>query len=199
MYLGASCSESLDNTKEIKRRIAIAKSKFIDLHKTFKTNSLRTNTKIRLLNALIFPIATYGCEAWTIKKHDEHLIATFEMWCYRRILNVTWMEKRTNDSILTEINPKERLLVFIRRRKLNYFGHVARGSAGELSKTILEGKVQGKRPRGRPRTTWFDNIKKWTNMRIYIAVQLAQQRNIWKEMVRLAAAHPEEDGTDELS
>lgn len=198
VYLGASCSSTLDNSKEINRRLAIARSKFNDLQKTLKTKSLSTSTKVRLLNALIFPVATYGCEAWTIKKKDERSIAAFEMWCYRRILNISWVDRRTNESILVVISPKERLFVNVRKRKLQYFGHVARGSAGELSSTILQGKVQGNRPRGRPRTTWDKNIKTWTGLSLSSAIRLAQDRSTWKATSRLAAAYPQaEDGTDE--
>ena len=92
--------------------------------------------------------------------------------------------------------PKERFIVSVRRRKLCYFGHVARGSAGELGTTILEGKVEGKRSRGRPKATWLDNIKDWTGLSLHAAVQRAKDRLSWRYTVKLAATHPQsEEGT----
>jgi len=196
VYLGASCSSSLNNSKEIKKRLAIARSKFSDIQTTLKSHSLKLQTKLRLLNALIFPIATYGCEAWTLKKADVKVINSFEMWCFRRILNISWKDKRTNDSILAEICPTERLIVNICKRKLQYFGHVARGSAGDLGLTILQGKVQGKRSRGRPRTTWVKNITDWTGVSLHTAMRSALHRKTWKDTSEIAATYPlVEDGT----
>ena len=196
VYLGASFNSALDGSREIRKRLSIARSKLTDIQASLKMKSLATKTKTRLLHSLIFPIATYGCEAWTIKKADAQRINSFELWCYRRILHVLWSDRRTNISILDEIQPGERLLTFARRRKLCYFGHVARGSAGDLGAIILEGKVQGKRSRGRPKATWEDNIKEWTGLSIHQAIQQAKNRNHWRRTSKLAATHPfSEDGT----
>ena len=123
-YLGSIISNNGDINKEIQRRMAIALQKMRKLwHGTNK------NTKIRFLRALIFPITTYGCESWTISinKTSERKINAFELKCYRTILRVPWTEKRTNHSILQELNIKEGwLLSTIIKRKLKYFGHVKR-------------------------------------------------------------------------
>ena len=195
-YLGASFNSQLDASREIKKRLAIARTKYTAIQSSLKMKSLSIKTKTRLLHSLVFPIALYGCEAWTIKKTDAQRINSFEMWCYRRILQVSWTDRRTNQSILAEILPKERFIVSVRRRKLCYFGHVARGSAGELGTTILEGKVEGKRSRGRPKATWLDNIKDWTGLSLHAAVQRAKDRLSWRYTVKLAATHPQsEEGT----
>ena len=195
-YLGASFNSDLDNSKEIKKRLAIARAKLTSTQSLLKMKSLATKTKVRLLHSLIFPIATYGCEAWTIKKADAQRIAAFEMWSFRRILHIVWTDKRTNQSIIDEVQPKERLLCFVRRRKLCYFGHVARGSAGELGNIILQGKVEGKRSRGRPKAAWADNVKTWTGLTLHQAVQQAQNRKQWRRTSKLTVTHPlNEDGT----
>ena len=196
MYLGATCSSTNDNSKEIRKRLSIAGHKFTQIQNLLKDRSLTVNIKIRLLRALIFPIAIYGCEAWTLKKVDTKSISAFELWCYRRILCVTCKDRRTNEWVLTQISPKERLLTTVKRLKLQYFGHVARGSAGDLASTILQGKTQGTRNRGRPRTSWQSNITSWTGLSLHDATQAAQNRPEWRLISSLAATYPQdEDGT----
>ena len=139
-YLGSIVSSNGDINKEIQRRMAIALQKTRQMSKLW--HGADKNTKIRFLRALIFPITTYGCESWTINKTSERKINAFELKCYRTILRVPWTEKRTNNSILQELNIKEeRLLSTIIKRKLKYFGHVKRHEG--LEKEILEGQEQG--------------------------------------------------------
>ena len=95
-YLGVSFNSALDGSKEIRKRLSIARSKLTDIQTSLKMKSLAIKTKSRLLQSLVFPVAIYGCEAWTIKKADAKRINAFEMWCYRRILKVTWSDRRTN-------------------------------------------------------------------------------------------------------
>ena len=176
MYLGASINSLLDGSKVIKKRLAIARAKLTDIQTSLKMNSLSIKIKLRLLHSVIFPVATCGCDAWTIKKTDSQRISSFEMWSHQR----------SNESIIVEIMPKERLIVSVRRRKLYYFGHLARRSARELGTSILEGKVAGKHSRGRPKATWDDNIKDWTGLSMHAAVRRAYDRQSW----RGAATHP---------
>ena len=146
------------------------------------------NTKIRFLRALIFPIATYGCESWTINKTSERKINAFELKCYRTILRVPWTEKRTNNSILQELNIKEGwLLSTIIERKLKYFGHVKRHEG--LEKEILERQVQGKRTRGRPRRRWSQDITERMKTTITRARRIAQDRTAYREAVIDATCH----------
>ena len=157
-YLGSIISNNGDINKELQRRMAIALQKTRQMRKLW--HGTDKNTKIIFLRALIFPIATYGCESWTINKTSERKINAFELKCYRTILRVPWTEKRTNNSILQELNIKEGwLLSTIIKRKLKYFGHVKRHEG--LEKEILEGQVQGKRTRGRSRRRWSqDNTER---------------------------------------
>ena len=143
-YLGASFNSQLDASREIKKRLAIARTKYTAIQSSLKMKSLSIKTKTRLLHSLVFPIALYGCEAWTIKKTDAQRINSFEMWCYRRILQVSWTDRRTNQSILAEILPKERFIVSVRRRKLCYFGHVLGVVQGSWEQQSLKAKWRGK-------------------------------------------------------
>ena len=142
----------------------------------------------RFLRALIFPIATYGCESWTINKTSERKINAFELKCYRTILRMPWTEKRTNNSILQELNIKEGwLLSTIIKRKLKYFGHVKRHEG--LMKEILEGQVQGKRTRGRPRRRWSQDITERMKTTITRAGRIAQDRTAYREAVIDVTCH----------
>ena len=185
-YLGSIISNNGDINKEIQRRMAIALQKTRQMRKLW--HGTDKNTKIRFLRALIFPIATYGCETWTINKTSERKINAFELKCYRKILRVPWTEKRTNNSILQELNIKEGwLLSTIIKRKLKYFGYVKRHEG--LEKEILEGQVQGKRTRGRPRRRWSQDITERMKTTITRAGRIAHDRTAYKEAVIDATCH----------
>ena len=104
-------------------------------------------TKVHLVNAIVFPIVMYGCESWTIKKAEHRRIDAFELWCWRRLLKVPWIAKRSNQSILKEINPEYLLEGLMLKLKLQYFGHLMR-RADSLEKTLMLGKIEGRRRRG---------------------------------------------------
>ena len=188
-YLGSIISNNGDINKEIQRRMAIALQKTCQMRKLW--HGTDKNTKIRFLRALIFPITTYGCESWTISinKTSERKINAFELKCYRTILRVPWTEKRTNNSILQELNIKEGwLLSTIIKRKLKYFGPVKRHEG--LEKQILEGQVQGK-TRGRPRRRWSQDITARMKTTITRAGRVAQDRTAYREAVIDATCHKE--------
>ena len=139
-------------------------------------------TKLRFLRACVFPIATYGCETWTIDRSSENIINAFECKCYRRILRIPWTEKRTNMSILQQLNiPENWLLKHIKKRKIKYFGHIKRHDG--LEKIILEGMVPGKRGRGRPRRRWVQDITDVLGMTAAGAGHLAQDRKNFRTAV----------------
>ena len=103
-------------------------------------------------------VMIYGCEAWTLRKNDEKRLEAAEMWCYRRLLRVTWKDKRTNDSVLTELSVEKQILKEINGRRLRYLGHASRNTKTDLMKTVLQGKTEGKRKSGRPPTSYMINI-----------------------------------------
>ena len=107
--------------------------------------------------AMVFPVVMYGCESWTIKKAECRRTDAFELWCWRRLLRVPWTARRSNQSILKEINPEYSLEGLMLKLKLQYFGHLLRRT-DSFEKTLMLGKIEGRRRRGRPRMRWLDGI-----------------------------------------
>ena len=144
-------------------------------------------TKLKIVRACIFPRVTYGCEGWTISKSCEKRINSFELKCYRKMLRIPWTARRRNEDILRELNIKPNwLLNTIKSRKLTYFGHLKRHDT--LEKHILEAKLQGKRRRGRPARKWTDDIKEWLSIDVVQAGRKAQNREVFRRMVREATS-----------
>ena len=158
-FLGSLITTSSGCSTELRRRMAMAKSAMAGLNKIWTDRGITKAMKKRLVSALIFPIATYGCESWTLTKADQSRITTFEMWCWRRMLRISWFMKRSNISVLEEIQPKRRLLSYVQSQMMKYFGHIARRGGDSLEKVIIQGCVEGRRKPGRPRARWIDQIK----------------------------------------
>ena len=114
-------------------------------------------TKVRLVKPMVFPMFMYGCESWTIKKAERRRIDAFELWCWRRLLRVPWTARRSNQTIIREISPGCSLEGLMLKLKLQYFGHLMR-KADSLEKTLMLGKIEGRKRRGRQRMRWLDGI-----------------------------------------
>ena len=127
------------------------------LDSILKNRDITLLTKVRLVKAMVFPVVMYGCESWTIKKAECRRIHAFELWCWRRLLRVPWTAKRSNQSILKEISPKCSLEGLTLKLKLQYFGHLMQ-RANSFEKTLMLGKTEGRRRRGRQRMRWLDGI-----------------------------------------
>ena len=184
-YLGSMITANGDNSKEVKRRLAMALQKVQQMRSLW--NGTNRNTKVRLLRTCIFPIATYGSETWTINNSTEKYINAFELKCYRKILKISWTEKRTNKSVLEELKISENwLLNNIKSRKLKYFGHVKRHDS--IEKIILEGVVPGKRRRGRPKRRWSQDITEQLGVDVTEAGRLAQDRSAFRSAVMRATS-----------
>jgi len=192
-YLGASFYGDGRSRNEIRRRLAIAKQKLKNMNKLWKGQSM--DTKMRVLQSCIFPVAIYGCEAWTPLKADIKRLISFEMSCYRKLLQISWTQKITNEEVRSRLNITcSHLLKHFKKQKLSYFGHVKRHDT--LEKTILEGKVEGKRKRGKPRKRWADDIKEWLNMSVVQAGSLAQDRDAYRRSVQAATRRGTSFNTD---
>ena len=113
--------------------------------------------KVRLVKAMVFPIVMYGYESWTIKKAEHRITDAFELWCWRRLLRVPWTARRSNQAILKEISPEYSLEELMLKLKLQYFGHLMR-RADSFEKTLMLGKIEGRRRRGQQRMRWLDGI-----------------------------------------
>ena len=128
-----------------------------NLDSIFKSRDITLPTKVHLVKAMVFPVVTYGCESWTVKKPEHRRIDAFELWCWRRLLRVPWTARRFNQSILKEISPGCSLEGLMLKLKLQYFGHLMR-RVDSLGETLMLGGIGGRRKRGRQRMRWLDGI-----------------------------------------
>ena len=128
-----------------------------NLDSIFKSRDITLPTMIRLFKAMVFPVVMYGCESWTVKKAERQGIDAFELWCWRRLLRVPWTARTANQSILKEINPEYSLEGLMLKLKLQYFGHLMQRT-DSLEKTLMLGKIEGRRRRGRHRMRWLVGI-----------------------------------------
>ena len=130
---------------------------------TFKSRDITLPAKVRPVKAMVFPVVIYGCESWTLKKAECRRIDAFELWCWRRLLRVPWAARRSNQSILKEISPEYSLQGLMLKFKLQYFGHLM-WRADSFEKTLMLGKIEGRRRRGQQRMRWLDGITDSMNM-----------------------------------
>ena len=146
-----------DCSHEIKRRLLLRRKVMTNLDSIVKSRDITMPTKVHLVKAVIFPVVTYGCESWTIKKAECRRIDAFELWCWRRLLRVHWTARRSNQSILKEISPGCSLEGLMLKLKLQYFGHLM-WRTDSLEKTLMLGRFEGGRRRGQQRMRWLDGI-----------------------------------------
>ena len=186
IYLGSTKTSNGDCKPDIVRRIAMGKSKMVDLKNIWKDKDLSYSLKIKIMKVLVWTVMSYGAEGWTLRSDERKRILAAEMWCYKRLLNVTHKDRRTNVSILEELNVERELYGIIVKRKMSYFGHMSRKKNLNLTKTIVQGKPEGKRGKGRPRISYVDNIKQWTGLSTQGAFQATQDREAWRKKTRKA-------------
>jgi len=132
----------------------------------------------------VWPVVTYGCESWTLRKNEETRLEAFEMKGLRKFLRVSWTAKKTNyEWVLNKAGVKRELLDTVKARKLAYYGHTMRKQRNCLEKKIMQGKMPGARRRGRPRTAWIDNIKSWTGLSVEQSIRMTEDRDKWRKYV----------------
>ena len=147
IFWGSKITADGDCSHEIKRHLLLARKVMTDLDSIFKSRDITLPTKVHLVKAMVFPVVMYGCESWTVKKAECRRTDVFEVWCCRRLLRVPWTARRSNQSILKEINPGCSLEGLMLKLKLQYFGHLM-GRADSLEKTLMLGGIGGRRRRG---------------------------------------------------
>ena len=139
-----------DCSHEIKRHLLLGRKVMSNLDSIFKSRDITLPTKVCLVKAMVFPVVMYGCESWTVKKAERRRIDAFELWCWRRLLRVPWTARRSNRSILEEINPEYSLEGLMLQQKPQSFGHLMQRAVSS-EKTLMLGKIEGRRRRGQQR------------------------------------------------
>ena len=182
VFGGSKITADGDCSHEIKRRLLLGRKVMTNLDSILKSRDITLSIKVHLVKAMVFPVVMYGCESWTKKKAECRRIDAFELWCWRRLLRVHWTARRSNQSILKEISPGCSLEGLMLKLKVQYFGHLMR-RADSFEKTLMLGKIEGRRRRGRQRMRWLDGITDSVDMGLGGLRQFVMDREAWRVVV----------------